>query len=112
MIILFAILAGVLYLIIQDQHDDAYWESRIEHYVRVSDSLKRKVNEIDRIAVVKDSMMLIYITSLDKTLKELNKESKKNLDTIHANNEKQEIIIAEYCRYMELELKQRPEGCN
>src|SRR6185436_17548097 len=100
----------ISYLIYRDSSNE-YWKKRIENYISVSDSLKKVTDEIDKRTKSKDSILLFYMASLDKTLEELNKETKKNKDTIRVNENKQELIISEYCRYMQQELKQKPDVC-
>jgi peptidoglycan hydrolase CwlO-like protein len=98
------------YLFYRNNANDDHWNERINHYGKVSDSLQNELNAIDARLQKKDSMLLFYMASLDRTLEELNKESNKNKETIKQNFSKQDSILAEYCRQM-VDLDQKPEGC-
>ena len=109
--ILFIVLgAAVLYLLFRNGNDDA-WKKKAEAYKVASDSLKQVVESIHKKTIARDSLLLIYMDALGRTQEELNKETRKNKDTLRVYAELQADIIAEYCRYMEQELKQKPDIC-
>lgn len=108
LVIIVAIATG--YLFYKDSTKDTYWAQRINHYQVASDSLRNEIDVISNRLHKKDSMMLAYMSSLDKTLEELNKESSKNRQTIKENFSKQDSILSEYCRQMS-DLGQQPDGC-
>jgi hypothetical protein len=108
LVLLLGIAIGYLYH--RDNADDNYWKKRISHYQDVSDSLGAIVQGIDTRLQKKDSMLLLYIASLDKTLEELNKETNKNKQIIKDNFSKQDSILSEYCRQM-AGLDQKPDIC-
>lgn len=109
-IILFIALAvAVMYLMFRN--DDEGWKQKAESYKTTSDSLRHIVESIHEKTIMRDSLLLIYMDALRKTQTELNKEIRKNKDTLKAYSKLQDDIIAEYCRYMEQELKQKPDIC-
>jgi hypothetical protein len=108
LVIIVAIATG--YLFYKDSAKDTYWTQRVNHYQGVSDSLRNEIDMIRSRVHKKDSMMLAYMSSLDKTLEELNKESSKNRQTLKENFSKQDSILSEYCRQM-AGVGQTPDGC-
>lgn len=103
--------AVVTYMVFRSNRDNEYWEKRIARYATVADSLRQALNDVDRRIQQKDSILLLYMSSLDKTLEELNKETRKNVLTIRTHQDRQDSIIAEYCKYMVRELGQTPDVC-
>jgi len=103
-------IAATGYLFFRDSGRDDHWNERISHYQTISDSLRNEINAIDTRLQQKDSILLFYMASLDRTLEELNKESNKNKEAIKENFSTQDSILAEYCRQMK-SLDQRPERC-
>jgi hypothetical protein len=101
---------AVGYLFYKNEADNDYWNNRIERYMRTSDSLQHGIHDIELKLYKKDSIMLSYMSSLDKTLQELNKESAKNKQIVRENFSRQDSIRLNYCREME-KLQQKPDGC-
>jgi hypothetical protein len=89
---------------------DDDWKSRVEHYEKVSDSLQHVVKILHKDISEKDSLLLLYMISIDKTLEELNKEAKKNASVINRNAAVQDSLISQYCRDM-AQLQQTPDVC-
>jgi hypothetical protein len=112
-ITLFILLAGIIgYIVFRKNKDNKYWEEKIQSYKTTSDLLTKRIDSINQSTLKKDSMLLSYMVSLDKTLYELNRESSKNRDTIRVYDKKLEEVMSEYCEYMQREHKQTPQGCN
>jgi hypothetical protein len=104
-VVLFAI---ILLYSNEKEHDD--WDQKVAHYQRISDSLRYAIDEIHVNVKAKDSLILLYMASLDRTLEELNKEAKKNATVISDNAQIQDSLISTYCRDM-AKLNQRPDVC-
>ncbi|HEY0744229.1 MAG TPA: hypothetical protein VGD40_22335 [Chryseosolibacter sp.] len=100
----------VVFLLFMNESDQAELAERIHRYEAQADSLKKAVRQIDSNIHQKDSILLAYLTSLDKTLEELNKESAKNKEALRLNFAKQDSVRAAYCREMK-SLQQHPEEC-
>lgn len=104
---------GLIVIMILLSKNDADADSlslRIKDYQSRADSLRMAVKMIDINIHQKDSILLVYLASLDKTLEELNKESAKNKKSIEANFLRQDSVRKAYCREM-ASLEQRPEEC-
>jgi hypothetical protein len=110
-VIIIVALVSIAYLILMNEADTKSLSGKIRHYENVSDSLRRAVNLIDANVHHKDSILLLYLASLDKTLEELNKESAKNRLAIASNFALQDSIRAAFCRDME-RLDQKPSECH
>lgn len=100
----------VLVLLIRNNADSESLSLRMKNYESRADSLRTAVRVIDVSVHQKDSILLVYLASLDKTLEELNKESSKNRKSIEANFLRQDSVRKAYCREM-ARLDQRPEEC-
>jgi hypothetical protein len=107
--LVFVVLFAILFLYSRDNDRDD-WKDQVRHYQLVSDSLKQVVSGIHANVREKDSLILLYMTSLDQTLEELNKEARKNTSVISINASVQDSLIATYCRDM-AKLNQRPDLC-
>lgn len=105
----FVILFAMILLYSRDK-DNGDWNRRVAHYQSVSDSLQELVTDIQINVKQKDSIMLLYMSSLDKTLEELNKEARKNSAVITTNAMLQDSLISTYCHDM-ANLQQRPDVC-
>lgn len=97
----------LLFLNASDQNELA---KRIDRYNAQADSLRTVVQQIDFGVRQKDSILLVYLASLDRTLEELNKESLKNREELQRNFAKQDSVRAAYCKEMN-SLQQHPEEC-
>ena len=97
-------------LLLRNKQDADSLTLRLKDYKSKSDSLHLAVRSIDKNVHQKDSILMIYLASLDHTLEELNKESAKNKRSIEANFLKQDSVRKAYCREM-ARLKQHPEDC-
>jgi predicted RND superfamily exporter protein len=106
-IVLFGLLAYSIYKL-EFQYDK--WDEKIKQHERISDSLKNVVRDMDIKVNKKDSILLTYMASLDKTLIELNKEALKNRDTVKTNLAKLDSLRLGYCREMEA-LGFKPTDC-
>jgi hypothetical protein len=104
-------LAVVFWLLVMDHADSRVLEQKISHYESVADSLRNAVEALNVNVHHKDSILLVYLASLDNTLEELNKESFKNKLAIRANFIKQDSIRARYCEQMS-DLQQKPDECH
>jgi hypothetical protein len=100
--------AGILLL--KNRQDADALTLRLKDYNRKTDSLRMAVKYIDKNVHQKDSILMIYLVSLDHTFEELNKESAKNKRSIEANLLKQDSVRKAYCTEM-ARLKQHPEDC-
>ncbi len=102
--------AAIFFLLFMNESDRQALSDRINRYEAQADSLRAAVQKIDVNIHQKDSILLVYLASLDKTLEELDKESAKNSQAIQRNLIKQDSIRAAYCREMAA-LHQQPEEC-
>jgi hypothetical protein len=109
-VIFIAAVVFITSLLVMNYADTESLSKKISAYEAVADSLRDEVNAIDANVHNKDSILLVYLTSLDKTLEELNKESAKNRSAITANFLKQDSIRKAFCREMET-LDQKPSEC-
>jgi hypothetical protein len=100
----------ILILLGKNYADDSSLVIRIKDYETRADSLRIVVRTIDAGVHQKDSILLVYLASLDKTLEELNKESGKNKRSIEASFSRQDSVREGYCRAM-ANLEQCPEEC-
>jgi hypothetical protein len=103
-------LIATCYLFFKGSDNDTYWTKRISDLEKRADSLSKVVDAIDIKLNKKDSILLTYMASLDKTLEELNKETQKNKKTLETNFAKQDSMRLEFCRQM-AELGQKPDDC-
>ena len=109
--IMMAIMAiAIIYLFVRPGNDEMDWNSRVQHYEHVSDSLQKSLIQVVEKTKEKDSLMLLYMVSIDKTLEELNKEGRKNMNVINQNAQRQDSLISKYCQDM-LALDQTPDVC-
>lgn len=104
------VVVSILSLLIRNKADSDSLSIRIKDYESRADSLRIRVQAIDENVHHKDSILMVYLASLDKTLEELNKESAKNKRSIEANFARQDSIRKAYCREM-ANLEQHPEEC-
>lgn len=104
------VVVSILSLLIRNKADSDSLSIRIKDYESRADSLRIRVQAIDANVHHKDSILMVYLASLDKTLEELNKESAKNKRSIEANFARQDSIRKAYCREM-ANLEQHPEEC-
>jgi hypothetical protein len=104
------VIVAVISLLVRNKADADSLSSRIKGYESRADSLRMVVQAIDENINHKDSILLVYLASLDKTLEELNKESAKNKKSIEANFARQDSVRKAYCREM-ANLEQHPEEC-
>lgn len=100
----------IVLLLVMNQSDTEALAKRIEKYQAHADSLRQAVRHIEANIHQKDSILLTYLASLDKTLEELDKESAKNKKAIRDNFLKQDSIRAAYCEEMAA-LQQNPDEC-
>jgi hypothetical protein len=106
---IFVVLFAAIFLYSRGR-DRNEWKHQVRHYQVVSDSLKSVIAGIHASVKQKDSLILLYMASLDQTLEELNKEAKKNMFVISVNAKVQDSLIAAYCRDMAT-LNQTPSVC-
>ena len=106
----FVVLFCVILLYYSGYKNRNDWSHQIQHYQQISDSLAQVVTSMHSNVKEKDSLLLLYMASLDKTLEELNKEAKKNASVISMNATLQDSLIRTYCRDM-AKLNQRPDLC-
>lgn len=100
----------VVTMLFMNESDRNSLAKRIDRYETQADSLRLAVKYIDMNIHQKDSILLVYLSSLDKTLEELNKESAKNKEALRLNFARQDSVRAAYCREMKA-LEQHPEEC-
>lgn len=105
----FVLMFAIILLYAKDKERDD-WEKKVAHYEIVSDSLRNVAALVHAHVKSRDSILLLYMASLDRTLEELNKEARKNSTVISDNARLQESLIASYCRDMAL-LSQVPSIC-
>jgi hypothetical protein len=98
------------FLLLMNKADTESLSERIGQYQAHADSLRNAVKNIDTNIHQKDSLLLVYLASLDRTLEELDKESSKNKKAINANFLKQDSIRRAYCEEMAV-LQQNPDEC-
>lgn len=101
----------VILLLLLNESDRNDLASRIQQYEAQADSLRNAVRQIDMNIHEKDSILLVYLASLDKTLEELNKESAKNKEALRLNFAMQDSVRAAYCKEMR-SLQQDPDECH
>lgn len=102
-LILLLLLVLALFFVLYARHDrtDAGdWKRRAHQYEQSSDSLRQTVNDLRQRVASKDSLLLQYMMSVDKTLAELNKEARKNASIILENDITQDSLIRSYCNDM------------
>lgn len=73
-------------------------ENRSPYFV--ADSLSRVVEKIDKKIYAKDSMLLAYMQTLNKSLYELDKEASKDKATLNQNEQRQAEILKAFCEKM------------
>ena len=107
-----AIVAGliVILLLLMNRADSDLLSHRIDRYQAHADSLRTAVKNIEVNMHQKDSILLVYFASLDRTLEELDKEASKNKQIIENNLIRQDSIRAAYCEEM-ASLQQNPDEC-
>lgn len=113
-LLLLLLLVLALFFVLYAQHDrsDAGdWKRRAHQYEQSSDSLKQIVIDLHQSVAAKDSLLLEFMLSVDHSLAELNKESKKNALLIIRNDQIQDSLIHAYCREMN-DAGYMPRGCN
>jgi hypothetical protein len=86
------------------------WQQRVDHYGSVADSLKRVVDELNQRVNAKDSMLVVYMQTLNRTLDELDKENRKNVAVINSNEILQKDILEAYCKQM-ADIQMKPDFC-
>jgi hypothetical protein len=101
---------SVILLLLMNEVDTRSLSKRIDAYEIHADSLRDAVKNIDASIRQKDSILLVYLASLDRTLEELDKESAKNKKAIKDNFVKQDSIRTAYCQEMAA-LQQNPNEC-
>ena len=109
-IIFVAAALGIILLLMMNESDTSSLSEKIADYEKRADSLRMAVVAIDNNIHHKDSILLLYLASLDRTLEELNKESAKNRYEIARNFAKQDSVREAYCREM-AKLEQDPAEC-
>ncbi|HEY0651850.1 MAG TPA: hypothetical protein VGD65_01940 [Chryseosolibacter sp.] len=101
---------AIIIMLMRNSTDANALAMRIRRYESRADSLRQAVKMIDKSVHHKDSILLVYLASLDKTLEELNKEAAKNKKSIALNFSRQDSVRRAYCREM-ARLEQHPEEC-
>ena len=101
---------AVILLLMMNKADTDSLSKRIDEYQTHADSLRNAVKTIEANIHQKDSILLVYLASLDRTLEELDKESAKNKQAIKINFIRQDSIRAAYCEEM-TSLQQNPAEC-
>lgn len=109
--IVIAVIVTIATLLARNNADANALTHRLKDYEFKADSLRLAVKTIDVSVHHKDSILLVYLASLDKTLEELNKEAAKNKKSIEANLNRQDSIRTAYCREM-AKLEQHPDECH
>jgi hypothetical protein len=104
-----AIGIAVGYLFLNNGGKDAEWQKKIDRHREVEDSLWREVKRIDKKLYSKDSLLVQYISILNKSLVELDRESHKNRVLIDSNEVKQANMLSEFCD--QLPEGNKPEFC-
>jgi hypothetical protein len=82
------------------EHRVSRWERTIEEHKRVADSLQTQIDNIIINVQRKDSLLLGYMSSLDKTLDAVKKEAIKNGIAFKENLATQDSIRQKYCEEM------------
>lgn len=100
----------VVVLLLMNRADSESLSKRIDRYEAHADSLRSVVKTVEAHIHQKDSILLVYLTSLDRTLEELDKEAAKNKQAIKNNLMKQDFMRAAFCEEM-ASLQQNPEEC-
>ena len=110
-ITLFALLTtalGYLYLSVDDRDEE--WQKKIDRNKFVTDSLSKVVDEMEKRLYEKDSILLGYMQTLNKSLYELDKEAAKDKTVLNQNEEQQANMLKAFCENM-TDLH-KPEFCN
>jgi predicted RND superfamily exporter protein len=110
LISLIAILVLAAYTIYKIEFRPSPWEDKINHYKKVADSLGQVVKTIDLSVKKKDSIILKYMSSLDVTLHELNKETFKNKTIVTKQLGELDSSRVSYCREL-AKLGLKPDDC-
>jgi hypothetical protein len=111
-IVLFAVFAAAIgYLLFFKDSDDDYeeWKKKIDRHAFVADSLGKVVEKIYKQAYEKDSVLLAYMQTLNKSLYELDKEAAKNKALINQNEQMQAQMVKDLCDRLSTEYK--PDFC-
>ena len=101
----------VVVLLLKNRADSKSLSFRLDRYQEHADSLRNVIRNIEANIHQKDSILLVYLASLDRTLEELDKEAAKNKQAISANFIRQDSIRAAYCEEM-ASLQQNPDECH
>jgi hypothetical protein len=76
------------------------WQKKIDRHAFVADSLGKVIVVLDRRVYAKDSILLAYMQTLNKSLYELDKESRKDKATLNQNEQKQAVLLKALCENM------------
>lgn len=101
---------SIVLLLLMNEADTESLSKRLDQYEAHADSLRNAMKNIDANIHQKDSILLVYLASLDRTLEELDKESAKNKKAIRDNLSRQDSIRKAYCEQMAT-LAQNPDEC-
>lgn len=107
---LVAVVGLAIYTIYRLEVKPSDWDAKINHYKKVADSLGQVVRTIDTSVKKKDSIILKYMSSLDVTLHELNKETLKNKAIVTSQLSKLDSSRLSYCREL-AKLGLKPDEC-
>lgn len=93
--------AALGYLFFKDEgHDDDVWQQKIDRHTFVADSLSEVIEEMDRRVYAKDSILLGYMQTLNKSLYELDREASKDKAMLNQNEQKQADLLKAFCERM------------
>jgi hypothetical protein len=77
------------------------YEARIARHIRMADSLKQQTLRLDKQLYQRDSVLNLYMKSLDQALTTLQEKSVKNRVSIASNLSKLDSIQLAYCNEMQ-----------
>lgn len=79
---------------------DDEWKKKIDQYAVSADSLRKVMARLDREVYTRDSLLAIYISTLNQSLVELDKEQQKNRTLLNENETRQAETLEAYCAGM------------
>lgn len=107
--VLFAVAIG--YLLFRSADDNyAELQKKIDRHHIVADSLVKVVDIMDKRLYAKDSILLAYMQTLNKSLYELDKGAGKDRATLNENEQQQANMLKAFCENMAG--LHKPDFCN
>lgn len=99
----------IVYFFRPGSDDNAEWKEKIDNHQSVLETLKASVDKMDKQLKEKDSILLAYMQTLNKSLYELDKEAGKDKATINQNEQKQAEMLKAFCD--NIDGANKPEFC-